>query len=619
MWSLVNPSLMNSWVKSLLEIYRRGGWLPKGPTAGEYTAIMTSSPAVSLITAAYQQGIRDYDIELAFEAVLKIMREQGRVHKSGGYVGNRWLKQYMDYGYVPHEVGPASATMEMAFQDWCVAQMAKDLGKDEDYEYFQKRSLNYRNHLDHETKYARSRSSAGSWISPFKPFYGGGFIEGNPWQYTFYAPHDVQGIINFLGRDEFLERLSWGFESSKESKFNATGDQYAKFPINHVNQPNMQAAYLFNYAGAPWLTQCWSREILDIYYGLTPIHGWPEDEDEGQMGAWYVMSSLGLFQMQGGCGIAPIYDLGSPLFKKATVKLENGKQIEIIAKDNSKKNVYIQSAQLNGKDLDKAWIYCSDIQNGGKLEFVMGPEPNKRWASKQLPPSISKPGEEFDGAVDLVISAQELTDEKSKKFLEPITVSMSSDKREGTIKYTTDGKPPTFSSREYSGPFELTETTTIHARVLDKDGKCLSPLRRARFEKIDYEKNMTTGQRVSASTVHKGYEPENTVDGFVDIGKFWDASPYPQWWQVEFDEIQNVKEIHLFTYWDGWRYYQYKIDVSLDGEDWTTVVSASRNKIKATQDGYRHHINPVNTRYIRVNLLKNSANPGVHIVELRAY
>ncbi len=201
MWSLVNPSLMNTWVNSLLEIFKRGGWLPKGPTAGEYTAIMTSSPAVSLITAAYQHGIRDYDVELAYEAISKIMKEQGRVHKSGGYVGNRWLKQYMDHGYVPYEVGPASATMELAFQDWCVAQMAKDLGKEEEYEYFQKRSLNYRNQLDRETKYARERSAAGSWLSPFKPFSGHGFIEGNPWQYTFYAPHDIQSVINFLGKE----------------------------------------------------------------------------------------------------------------------------------------------------------------------------------------------------------------------------------------------------------------------------------------------------------------------------------------------------------------------------------------------------------------------------------
>ncbi len=619
LWSLVNPSLMNSWVQSLLEIYKRGGWLPKGPTAGEYTAIMTSSPAVSLITAAYQQGIRDYDVELAFEAVSKIMKQPGHVHKSGGYVGNRWLKQYMQYGYVPHEVGPASATMELAFQDWCVAQMAQDLGKEDDYDYFQERSLNYRNQLDNVTKYARTKSASGDWIAPFNPFSGGGFIEGNPWQYTFYAPHDIQSVINLVGKDEFLKRLNWGFENSRESKFNATGDRYAKYPINHGNQPNMQAAYLFNYAGASWLTQRWTREILDIYYGATPIHGWPGDEDQGQMGAWYVMSSLGLFQMQGGCGTTPIYDLGSPLFNRATITLENGKQIEIIAKGNNKENVYIQSAKLNGKVLDKAWINCDDIQHGGKLEFVMGSEPNKTWATTKLPPSISKPGQESCADVEFVIKAKNLSNEEKKKFLEPVTVDISSNVENGIIKYTTDGTMPTVNSKAYSGPFELTSTTTIHARVFDHQGHAVSLLRSAKFEKVDFEGNMTTGQKVSASSEHGGYEAKNAVDGFVDIEKFWDASPSPQWWQVEFEAVRTIKVLHLFTYWDGWRHYQYTIDVSLDGQNWTTVVDASGNRVKATQDGYKHSIDPVNTRYIRVNLLKNSANPGVHIVEFRAY
>ncbi len=619
MWSLLNPSIMNSWVKSLLEIYKRGGWLPKGPTAGEYTAIMTSSPAVSLIVAAYQQGMRDYDVELAYEAVSKIMKEPGRVHKSGGFVGNRWLKQYMEYGYVPHEAGPASATMEMAFQDWCVAQMAKDLGKNEDYEYFQNRSLNYRNQLDGKVQYARARSTSGKWVEPFSPFSANGFIEGNPWQYTFYAPHDVQGIINFMGEDEFLKRLQWGFESSKASKFNATGDQYGKYPINHGNQPNMQAAFLFNYGGAPWLTQKWSRAILDIYYGATPMHGWPGDEDEGQMGAWYVMSALGLFQMQGGCATQPIYDLGSPLFQKAVIRLENGKKLKILAKNNSEQNVYVQSVQLNGKDLDQAWIYCSQIQEGGTLKFVMGPEPNKSFGLGRRAPSISKPGEKIQANESLCITATNLTDEKKNKFLDPITVHLNSSVEGAITRFTMDGSMPTSESFQYVEPFVISNTVNIKAALFDNQGKQICPLRSARFEKINYERNLTTGQKVTASSSHAGFEPQNAVDGLVDLGKFWDASPFPQWWQVEFDQVHEIKELHLFTYWDGGRVYQYTIDISLDGKKWDTVVDASSNQVVASPAGYRHKITTVKTRFIRVNILKNSANPGVHIVELRVY
>ena len=165
----------------------------------------------------------------------------------------------------------------------------------------------------------------------------------------------------------------------------------------------------------------------------------------------------------------------------------------------------------------------------------------------------------------------------------------------------------------------MDQTTSIHARVFNKKGDCVSPLRKARFEKIDYEKNLTTGQNVTASSQQGSCRAEYAVDGHVDITRFWGADPSPQWWRVELDEVKRIKEMQLFTYWDGGRAYQYSIDISLDGNNWTTVVDASGNRAKATPVGYRHRIPPVETRYIRVNLLKNSANPGVHIVEFRAY
>ncbi len=620
LWSLVNPSLMNSWVKSLLEFHKIGGWLPKGPTSGEYTAIMTSSPAVSLIVAAYQQGIRDYDIELAYESIKHIMMEQGRVHKSGSYVGNRWLKEYKEYGYVPQEVGPASATFELSFQDWCVAQMAKDLGKMEDYEYFMNRSMSYKNHFDPQKDYARPKSSSGSWIEPFSAFSSNGFIEGNGWQYTFHVPHDIQGVINFMGKEEYLKRLNWGFEESKKSKFNATGDQYARFPINHGNQPNMQAAYLFNYGGAPWMTQRWSREILDIYYGATPTHGWPGDEDEGQMGAWYVMSAMGLFQMQGGCSVDPIYDLGSPQFEKITINLENGKKIKISAKNNSETNYYVQSVKLNGKPINKAWIYVSDIQNGGKLEFVMGPEPNKQWGIGTPPPSISKEASWQNNSPELVISSNNSDKYGMNKFLEPIEISIKSNLNSGIIRYTTDGSTPNSNSPIYTKPFTITTTQTISAMLYNKEGKEVTSIRRAKFNKMDYEKNITTNQKVTASSFSAGNtKPENAVDGFVDLSKFWDASPWAQWWQVELENVTEIKETHLFTYWDGGRAYKYNIEISLDGKNWTKVVDASNNKKVATSRGYRDTFTPQKAKFIRVNMLENNSNRGVHIVEFRAY
>ncbi|MDB4303774.1 GH92 family glycosyl hydrolase [Desulfosarcina sp.] len=618
-WSLVNPSLMNSWVKSLLKIYERGGWLPKGPTAGEYTAIMTSSPAVSLIVAACQQGIRDYDVELAYEAISSIMKEQGVVHKSGGFVGNRWLQPYMDYGYIPYEHGPASVTMEMAFQDWCVAQMALGLGKTEDYNFFMERSACYNNLFDPEVKYARTKSSTGEWIEPFEEFTSDGFIEGNPWQYTFYAPHDVQNVINFLGKEEFITRLDWGFEASIESKFNATGDNYAKYPINHGNQPNMQAAFLFNYAGEPWKTQKWTREIIDEYYGMTPQDGWPGDEDQGQMGSWLVMSSLGLFQMQGGCGIEPVYDLTSPLFKKATISLENGETLTIIANNNSDKNKYIQSAKLNGIPLSNSWIYSKDIQHGGELEYLMGPQPNKDWGVEELPPSVSKQGTWEKPNPGLSMEASGLKDERKKTFLDKLSVSIQSYYKNGIVRYTTDGQSPTKSSKDYSRPIEIEKTTEIKAAVFDKNGKQLSKLRSAFYTKLDYNKNLATGSKATASKYTLDYSPDFAVDGFVDKDHYWDASPYPQWWQTELPEPKDISKVQIFPYWDGYRYYQYTIEVSSDAKAWKKIVDASENVALSTELGYTHKFEPIVTKYIRVNFLFNNANEGVHLIELRAW
>ena len=385
LWSLVNPSLMNTWVKSLLEIYERGGWLPKGPTAGEYTAIMTSSPAVSLIAAAYQQGIRDYDTELAYEAISKIMKEQGRVHKSGGYVGNRWLKQYMDYGYVPYEAGPASATMELAFQDWCLAQMARTLGKVEDAQRFSLRAQNYRNLYDVESGFMRPRTMGGGWLEDFDPMSPEGWVEGNGWQYLWHVPHDVAGLIELMGgREVFCQRLDAVMERAAALDFVAPHGKHHTNVLDYGNQPSTYIAHLFNYAGAPWLTQKWVRRIMgQAKSGVTPFGGYGGDEDQGQMGALGVLMAIGLFSVDGGASAVPVYEITSPIFDRITIRLDPeyypGKKFVITCRNNSPENKYIQSARLNGKSHNKFWFTHDELVKGGKLELEMGPAPNKLW------------------------------------------------------------------------------------------------------------------------------------------------------------------------------------------------------------------------------------------------
>lgn len=385
LWTLVHPEIANQWVKSLLEIDRVGGWLPKGPTGLEYSSIMVASHEIALIVSAYQKGIRNYDVDHAWRAIKHIQTEPGRPHPGGGHVGNRQLGPYMELGYVPVEKGPVSNTLEYAYDDWCAAQMAKALGHEDDYKTFMKRGQYYRNVFDPEVGYMRQKHQDGRWVKDFSPFKGGGFVEGNSWQFTWFVPQDVAGLIELMGQQEFNRRLNKGLQDSAASNFNATGDRFAEFPINHGNQPNMQSAWLFNYSGKPWLTQKWSREIMERYYGVGPIDGWPGDEDQGQMGAWFVMAAMGLFQMDGGCSVKPIYEIGSPLFEKIVIHLDReyypGEKLVIEAKGNSKQNVYVQSATFNGKPLNKPWLYHSELVKGGTLVLEMGPKPNKQWGS----------------------------------------------------------------------------------------------------------------------------------------------------------------------------------------------------------------------------------------------
>ncbi len=405
LWTLQHPEIANSWVRSLLEIYDKGGWLPKGPTGIEYSSIMVASHEIPLMVSAYQKGIRNFDVNKAYTAMRHNQMEQGKPHPGGGLVGNRNLDSYLKYGYVPTEDGPTSNTLEYAYDDWTVGQMAKALGNESDYKTFTKRAFNYKNVFNEKEKYVWMKRADGSWEPDFSPyghsvFLGAGFVEGNAWQYTWFVPHDQQGLLNLLGKDTYISRLEEGFEKSLPHRFNSEHLNengligVGILPINHGNQPNMEAAYLFNYAGAPWLTQKWVREIMYGFYGDS-IDAWPGDEDQGQMGAWYVMSAMGLFEMDGGASINPIYEIGSPIFEKVTIQLDSnyysGGTFVIEAKNVSRDNKYIQSAKLNGKKLNKPWFYHSELVAGGKLELKMGDKPNKKWGSQpeDAPPSMS--------------------------------------------------------------------------------------------------------------------------------------------------------------------------------------------------------------------------------------
>jgi predicted alpha-1,2-mannosidase len=433
LWHLVYPKISEEFIQSMLMMYKDGGLIPRGPSGGNYTHVMTGATTTSFIVSAYMKGIRNFDTNLAYQGMRKDHFAGGMMSKAG-YEHNTniggGLKYYIEKGYIPyplpesnyptdkiygsHQDG-AGQTLEYAYQDWSLAQMAKSLGKKEDYSLFTQRSYNYKNLYDKNIGWMRVRSADGSWVEPFDGLvYDHGWVEANAVQSTWFVPHDVEGLIRLMnGRQRFTYKLNKSFEISSKYNFKSSehgdrsgvsgnnlqqgGRSEKEEPyINYGNQPSMQVAYLFNYSGAPWLTQYWAREVIEkVYSGISPNYGYSGDEDQGLMGALAVVMKMGIFSMRGGSEIEPVYEISSPIFDEIKIHLDSnyypGKNFVIQTENNSKDNKYIQSAHLNGESLTKPWFYHKTLVKGGILRLKMGNQPNKSWgsATEDAPPSMS--------------------------------------------------------------------------------------------------------------------------------------------------------------------------------------------------------------------------------------
>jgi predicted alpha-1,2-mannosidase len=337
--------------------------------------------SIPVIADAYLKNIRGYDAEKVYTAMKTSLLKDTIGYSMRYFVG---LKIYKKFGYVPAdlEMEATARTLEYAYDDWCMAQMAKAMGKTADYDYFLHRSRNYKNVFDKEMGFMNGRLSNGTFRRPFNPFQSShrndDFCEGNAWQWSFFVPHDIQGLATLLGGEKQLaNKLDTLFNTtSKLDGNNASGDisgligQYA-----HGNEPSHHIAYMYNSIGQAWKTQRYVNEILTTLYSNTP-DGICGDEDTGQMSAWYVFSAMGFYPMN---PANQQYEIGSPLFDKVSFKTSTGKMFRITTKNRSKTNIYIQSARLNGKALKKSAISYFDVINGGNLEFVMSNKPNKAW------------------------------------------------------------------------------------------------------------------------------------------------------------------------------------------------------------------------------------------------
>ncbi|WP_417370321.1 GH92 family glycosyl hydrolase [Gelidibacter japonicus] len=365
-------------VNSMLAYYEVREILPVWTLYGNETNTMTGYHSIPVIVEAYKKGIRNFDVEKAYEAMKNTMMQD-----------ERGLDHYKKYGYIPYSLLDESVTitLEYAYNDWCVAEMAKELGKEEDYQFFLNRSKAYQYLYDAGSGFMRGKSVDGkSWNEPFDAKHSNhreqtDYTEGNAWQHSWFVPQDVDDLIKIHGgNDAFSKRLEQLFtESSEITGDNISADitgligQYA-----HGNEPSHHIAYMFNHANQPWRTQYWARQIMDTQYNTTP-NGLSGNEDCGQMSAWYVLSSIGLYPMN---PASAEYEIGTPIFEKATIKLSDNKTFVIEAEHVSDKNFYIQSATLNGKDFNQTRISHEDILKGGTLHFVMGDQPNKNWGVK---------------------------------------------------------------------------------------------------------------------------------------------------------------------------------------------------------------------------------------------
>jgi predicted alpha-1,2-mannosidase len=449
LYTIINQKRTSQFIRTFLERYDHNGRMLIMEFDGQEGSEppMIGYHSVSVLADAYVKGIRDYDVKKAFTAAVELANDSIRPTKN----------LYLDYGFIPSDLKgqSVSQTLEFSYDDWCITRLAKDFSKDEDL-YFSERAGFWKNVFSPEVNFMRGRKSNFQFVDQFDPMQTiNHYTEANAYQYSTFVPQDIEGLIALMGGDQVFENwldscFSVRTDYSKINLSDVTGliGQYA-----HGNEPSHHIAYLYNYAGVPWKTQKMVRQILSTMYS-TKQNGIAGNEDCGQMSAWYVMSAMGIYAVTPGMDY---YVIGSPLFDKVTINLENGKKFEIVAKNNSEKNVYIQSASLNGNPYQQSYLKHEDIMNGGKLVFEMGEAPNKDWAAEKEDRPYP-PKKEFKFAQSPKLDFSDIL------FLTNREVKLSSTEPGAKIYYTLNGSEPTEKSRPYTEPITITKPTVLKTR-----------------------------------------------------------------------------------------------------------------------------------------------------------
>jgi len=462
--TLLEPQRTNHFIRTFLAQFRQGGALPVWELWANETHTMIGYHAVPVIVDAWVKGVRDFDTDEAFRAM---------THSAG--LDHFGLRAYRELGYIPvsEDAESVSKTLEYAYDDWCIAEMARRTDRPAEYRHYLQRAQSYKNVFDPGTGFMRGRVNGG-WFSPFDPReVNFNYTEANAWQYSFFVPQDITGLIALLGGDRaFTAKLDELFSAPSDTTGREQADitgligQYA-----HGNEPSHHMAYLYDYAGQPWKTQAMVRRIMDELYTAAP-DGLCGNEDAGQMSAWYVFSALGFYPVTPG---SDIYAMGTPLFPEAAIHLPDGNTFTIRAPGVSAGNIYIQSVTLNGRPWTKSYLRHADLIAGGELVFRMGPEPNRAWASEPADRPRAAIDEHRIQPVPFVVAGD-------RTFTSTTTVTLGV--LDGAaIHYTLDGSVPRAASPRYTRPLVLRDSTTLRARAMTP-AQPPSGVITARFDRI---------------------------------------------------------------------------------------------------------------------------------------
>lgn len=614
LYTIIDQKRTVDFINTFIRQYEQGGRLPVWELWGEETDTMIGYHAVSVIADAMAKGIKGFDYEKAYAAA-----------KHSANLDHFGLAAYKKRGYISmeDENESVSRTLEYAYNDWCIAQMAKLISQRriyyhqfgeaikarDDARLYETRARYFENLFDPKTGFFRAKKN-GAFVEPFSPTeVNFGFTEGNSWQYSFFVPHDVEKLTELMGgREKFVEKLDELFTTDQKLSGREQADltgligQYA-----HGNEPSHHITYLYNYAQQPWKTQKYVRQILDNFYKNAP-DGLIGNEDCGQMSAWYIMSASGFYPVNPG---DDVYAFGTPLFPEMTYKLENGKTFTIRAKNVSSKNSYILNAKLNGAPYKKAFIKHDDIMRGGVLEFAMIDQP-VTTAFNQFP--VSSLGIN-------TVAVPEVWAERT--FAENTTVRLATVTADASIFYTTDGSAPTKFSKLYTRPFAIAESTTVKAIAVGASGTASFPVESVLTKRPhDWTVTVVSGY----STQYTGGGDNAIVDGIRGTVNFasgeWQGvqgKPYEA--IIDLKRETEIKELggsflQVALPWI-WMPAHFKFEISNNGTDWSEIADIKtdvpQREMTPTIREYTQKITPTKARYVRIRAFNIGKIPSWHL------